>query len=105
MQDAGKSASSSTSQGQQTGPVLQTQDDKFVDYRWKEGRWDLDLFKNQESQQMDWKAWDSVRPAQLWLPDTHCVCRRRWHGHKLLLLPATTQLPRQQHWSCTCIKA
>ena len=43
------------------GAVLQIKDDKFEDFRWKEGRWDLDLFKNKETNQMDWKAWDSVR--------------------------------------------
>ena len=84
--------------------MLQIQDDKFVDYRWKEGRWDLDLFKNQESQQMDWKAWDSVCPTQLGLlaptaaaedtrMDKSCCCMQQH------------MLPCQQHWSRIYIKA
>ena len=79
MQDAGKGASTTVRDGQQTGPVLQIKDDEFVDYRWKEGRWDLDLFKNQQTQQMDWKAWDSVGSGPC------AVAKAAWcqRGHRL----------------------
>ena len=73
MQDAGKGASPAARDGQQTGPVLQIQDDAFVDYRWKEGRWDLDLFKNPQTQQMDWKAWDLVGPTPHALAKAACT--------------------------------
>ena len=61
LQDAGKSAASNVLEGQAVGPVLQIQDGKFADYRWKEGRWDLRMFQNRQTSQMDWDAWNSVR--------------------------------------------
>ena len=68
VQDAGKAAASNVLEGQQVGPVLQVQDGKFTDYRWKEGRWDLSLFENRQTNQMDWASWNSVR----------CPCWHRW---------------------------
>ena len=55
--------------------VLQLKDGRFVDYRWKGGRWDLTLFQNGEG--MNWDAWNKVR---YWLMT---------RGHSGLVTPHT----------------
>ena len=43
--------------------MLQLRDGRFIDYRWKEGRWVLSEFANKQTGEMDWPAWNSVRAA------------------------------------------
>lgn len=42
-------------------PMLQRKDGRFIDYRWREGRWVLSEFANEKTGEMDWPAWNSVR--------------------------------------------
>lgn len=62
---AGKDASEkfkSMAEGvQTTGPVLQLVDGRFSDYRWKNGRWDLSLFKAADGE----TDWDAVIDAEM----------------------------------------
>lgn len=63
---AGKDASEkfkSMAEGRQmSGPVLQLVDNRFTDYRWKGGRWDLSLFKDPKSGETNW---DTVIDAEM----------------------------------------
>jgi len=43
------------------GPVLQMVDGRFSDYRWKNGRWDLSLFKGTDGE----TDWDAVIDAEM----------------------------------------
>ena len=57
MQDAGTAAGSGLKKSKE-GPVLSIQDGAFSDYRWKDGRWDLELFKRPDGK----VDWDLVSP-------------------------------------------
>lgn len=43
-----------------SGPTLQIADGRFVDYRWKAGRWDLSLFRGADGE----TDWDAVIDAE-----------------------------------------
>ncbi|KAL4450666.1 hypothetical protein ABPG77_001022 [Micractinium sp. CCAP 211/92] len=45
------------------GPVLQLVDGRFMDYRWKGGRWDLSMFKGKDGE-VDWDAVIDVEMAR-----------------------------------------
>ncbi|KAK9814065.1 hypothetical protein WJX72_000206 [[Myrmecia] bisecta] len=48
-----------------TGPVLTlTEDGKFSDYRWSNGRWDMTKFQNGAGL-MDWESWEKVMDAEM----------------------------------------
>ncbi len=43
-------------------PMLLRKDGRFIDYRWQGGRWVLSEFANEKTGEMDWPAWNAVRP-------------------------------------------
>lgn len=45
--------------------MLQRKDGRFIDYRWREGRWVLSEFANEKTGEMDWPAWNSVIDAEI----------------------------------------
>ncbi|KAI7840742.1 hypothetical protein COHA_005557 [Chlorella ohadii] len=59
--DASEKFKSMAEGAQSTGPVLQLVDGRFSDYRWKNGRWDLSLFKGADGE----TDWDAVIDAEM----------------------------------------
>ncbi|PRW20652.1 low molecular mass early light-induced [Chlorella sorokiniana] len=59
--DASEKFKSMAEGAQSTGPVLQLVEGRFSDYRWKNGRWDLSLFKGADGE----TDWDAVIDAEM----------------------------------------